>query len=36
MPKNAGWLDQANKFVEIMIFIENEIQKHKDEKNGRK
>ena len=39
LPNSGGWLQQANKFNEVMQFIDNELELHKKEqeaKNGRK
>jgi hypothetical protein len=35
LPTSGGWLDQTNKFNEIMLFIDGQILKHKKEQNGR-
>lgn len=36
MPTLGGWLDQANKFNDVMLFIDNEIDIHQRNKDGRK
>ena len=35
LPNAGGWLDQTDKFNEVMLFIDNEIRKHEKEQNGR-
>ena len=36
MPNNNGWIEQTNKFNEVMLFIDNKINEHQKEQNGRK
>lgn len=38
LPNEGGWLCQCSKFVEVMLFIEEELAKHEreqQEKNAR-
>lgn len=32
LPNVGGWLDQSNKYLEIMVFINNQISQHEREK----
>lgn len=39
LPEQGGWINQSNKFIEIVNFIDNKINIHNKEmsdKNGRK
>jgi len=31
LPTNNGWLKQSNKYLDVMIFIENVLNKHQQE-----
>ena len=36
MPNAGGWLDQTDKFISIMLFIDSKIESYKRENNGKK
>jgi hypothetical protein len=36
LPNSSGWLDQANKYNEVMLYIYNKKAEHQRDKNGRK
>jgi hypothetical protein len=39
LPNGTGWMNQPNKFIEVMAFIDSELSKHQremEQKNGRK
>ena len=36
LPNSGGWLDQAEKFISIMLFIDAKVESHKREANGKK
>lgn len=36
LPNNYGWLNQTNKFNDMMIYIDNKVSEHKREINVRK
>lgn len=38
LPSDGGWMQQSNKFIDVMSFLDGEIEKHKKEmaKDGRK
>jgi len=35
LPNSGGWLDQTDKFVSIMLFIDNKIESYRNQ-NGKK